>query len=146
MKCDTQVRAERLSEQLGEGPWVILVGEWGAYLVETVADTAQLWWELAGGTNNGLEKPLGDLQKVPLVFLQVLTLFQPDKTNKVPLSLKLSTLRYCVKKTNKKLLDSYESNNCCNQYSLNCFKYEAKTSISSDYCSYLKEIITATQH
>lgn len=101
MKCDTQVRAERLSEQLGEGPWVTLVGEWGAYLVETVADTAQLWWELAGGTNNGLEEPLSDLQKVPLVLFQVLALFQPEETNKVPLSLKLSTLRYCAKKHTK---------------------------------------------
>lgn len=68
--------------------------EQGAYLVETVADTAQLWWELAGGTNNGLEEPLGDLQKVPLVLLQVLALFQPDETNKALLSLKLSALRY----------------------------------------------------
>lgn len=101
MKCDTQVRAERLSEQLGERPWVTLVGERRAYLVETVADTAQLWWELAGGTDNGLEEPLGDLQKVPLVLLQVLALFQPNETNKVPLSLKRSTLRYCVKKQNK---------------------------------------------
>lgn len=108
MKCDTQVRAERLSEQLGEGPWVTLVGDWGAYLVETVADTAQLWRELAGGTNNGLEEPLGDLQKVPLVLLQVLALFQSDETNKVPV-IKAFNFQVLCDKTNKKLRGSYEA-------------------------------------
>lgn len=57
-------------------------GEGGAervrpYLVKTVADAAQLWRELAGRTDDGLEKALRDLQKVPLVLLQVLTLLQP---------------------------------------------------------------------
>lgn len=52
-------------------------GMW-PYLVETVADAAQLGWKFAGRTNDGLEEALGDLQEVPLVLLQVLTLFQPN--------------------------------------------------------------------
>lgn len=60
------------------------VGRGGAervrpYLVKTVADAAELRRELAGRTDDGLEKALGDLQKVPLVLLQVLALFQPGK-------------------------------------------------------------------
>lgn len=53
-----------------------------AYLVETVANAAQLRWELAGGANDGLEEALGDLPKVLLVLLQVLALFQPGETDK----------------------------------------------------------------
>lgn len=48
-----------------------------AYLVKTVADAAELWGELARGTDDGLEEAFCDLQEVPLVLLQVLTLFQP---------------------------------------------------------------------
>lgn len=60
------------------------MGGWGwrSYLVKTVAHTAELWWELAGRSDDGLEEPLGDLQEFPLVLLQVLTLFQPDETHK----------------------------------------------------------------
>lgn len=43
-----------------------------------MADAAQLGWKFAGRTNDGLEEALGDLQEVPLVLLQVLTLFQPN--------------------------------------------------------------------
>lgn len=63
------------------------MGKWGVpYLVETVADTAELWGELARRANDGLEEALGDLQQVPLVLLQVLALFKPDETNKQLLS------------------------------------------------------------
>lgn len=62
----TQVR---LDEQLG--------GRGQTYLVKTVADAAELRRELAGRTDDGLEEALRDLQKVALVLLQVLTLFQP---------------------------------------------------------------------
>lgn len=51
-----------------------------SYLVKAVADAAELWREFAGRTDDGLEKALCDLQEVPLVFLQVLTLFQPGNT------------------------------------------------------------------
>lgn len=53
-----------------------------AYLVETVANAAQLRRELAGGANDGLEEALSDLPKVLLVLLQVLALFQPGETDK----------------------------------------------------------------
>lgn len=70
--------------------WVSNCGlmlEWkksGVYLVETVADTAELWGKFAWWTNDGLKKALSDLQQVPLVLFEVLTLFQSDdkKTNK----------------------------------------------------------------
>lgn len=55
----------------------------GAYLVETVADAAQLRRELAGGAHDGLEEALGDLPQVLLVLLQVLALFQPGESDKV---------------------------------------------------------------
>lgn len=48
-----------------------------SYLVKTVADAAELWRELARRTDDGLEEAFRDLQEVPLVLLQVLTLFQP---------------------------------------------------------------------
>lgn len=75
----TQVSADRLDEQLG---WGAGQGqsESAPYLVKTVADAAELWGELAGRTDDGLEKALRDLQKVPLVLLQVLTWFQPGST------------------------------------------------------------------
>lgn len=79
MALHTQVSADRLDEQLRGG------GRRGGgrdrpYLVETVADAAELWRELAGRADDGLEKALRDLQEVPLVLLQVLTLFQPGDT------------------------------------------------------------------
>lgn len=51
-----------------------------SYLVKTVADAAELRRELARRTDDGLEEALCDLQEVPLVLLQVLTLFQPGTT------------------------------------------------------------------
>lgn len=90
LKCDTHRGAERLSEQL-EGlrqrhEWLWKGQRKGggaaAHLVETVADAAQLRWELGGGADNCLEEALCDLPKVLLVLLQVLARFQPDETNK----------------------------------------------------------------
>lgn len=80
----TQVSADRLDEQLrGGGRTGRDGGGDRPYLVKTVADAAELWRELAGRTDDGLEKALRDLQKVPLVLLQVLTLFQPGNTGEV---------------------------------------------------------------
>lgn len=46
-----------------------------------MADTAELWWKLAGRADNGVEEALSDLQQVSLVLLQVFTLFQSKQTN-----------------------------------------------------------------
>lgn len=82
----TQVSAERLAEQLGAMVNICMIlclqrSVRRLYLVQTVADAAQLWGELRGRTNDGLEEALGDLQEVPLVLLQILSLIQPKDTN-----------------------------------------------------------------
>jgi len=61
------------------------------YLVEAVADAAELGGELAGRADDGLEEALRDLQQVPLVLLQVLPGFQPEDRAALLLSLSAAT-------------------------------------------------------
>ena len=56
------------------------------YLEQAVTDTAQLRGELCGGVDDGQEEAVGDLQQVPLVLLQDLTLLQPAARDMEPAS------------------------------------------------------------
>lgn len=56
------------------------------YLEQAVTHTAQLWGELCGGVDDGQKEAVGDLQQVPLVLLQDLTLLQPAAGDTEPVS------------------------------------------------------------
>ena len=76
MYCiNTKMRTKAFEEQAE----ATVGAESTTYLVQTVTYTAELWWELIGGANNGLKETLCDLQKVPLVLLKVLPWVQPGK-------------------------------------------------------------------